>query len=1254
MSVALLALALLTFAGDSASAATTRPLLNAYSTGPGSFPRAMASDDAGNTYVLEFGGAGGPGVAKFDSAGNPAPFSASGPNISGNKLTGAPGAPFVFEGTYMPGVAVDSSGGPTDGYIYVINSFAEPAVRVFDATGAYLGDLDPGHIVLCGLAVNPVTGEVYTSSYADEPARRFAAPVGQIANPEPNGRLNLPSNCSSLAVDSTGAAYLATSPNQGLTGVTRFDDSQFEAAAPSGTVFDTDGVTALAVDPADDSVYLNKRDRIVQRTASGAEVGSPFPQAPLNDSQGVAVGPGGAVSVAETNGGDGGVFVFGADEAALPLASTAAPSNVGKASAEVAGEVDPDGAGGVTACEFRFGLDAGYSDGSVPCTPAVSPGTPIASPTAVSATLTGLQPGTHYHARLFVTNAKGTTVGEDRSFDTPIAVEGVTTGDATGVTKDSASLNGSYVGDGTDTHYYFQYGTTATYGQTAPAPPGADAGSPSGPQTLAPIALSGLQGATEYHYRLVAANSFGAAFGDDRTFTTAPAVTDLLTGAAIEITDESAKLTGSFQADKYEVHYYFEYGPSTNYGRTVPVPPGDAVAPGAGSLDVPPVLLSDLQTGATYHFRIVASNATGKTFGQDEAFTTAERPSIDNLSTADVKATSAELKAVINPMKGETSYHFEYGPTTAYGTSVPVPDESIGSGSAGVSVSVALSELVKGVTYHFRVVAQNQYGTVSSGDQAFGFYPPPCPNAQLRGETGSNHLPDCRAYELVSPTYAAGTIIFPSGGPTTSYATDPPRLAYVGSYGAIPGSGDPINTNGDLYVATRTDTGWQTKYIGLPPEQTLEMGGPPQDHVESISQHGPTDEQIGVQSTPDLSRILSYDRSPPLSYEYPNPNRPPSNVPYLWSSTNDLLGRWPTDVQTVNEGLKFKGTPIASADFTHLVFSSDVVFAEGGEATTIPWQLAVDPMYAAPCCSASIYDNNTVTGEIEHISVKEDGKTGFLGDPIDVSDDGKVIVMGEGVEATIRKPAPLFVRVEGQTYDIAHGEKVVYVGSSADGRTLYVESDLQLTDDDQDAGNDLFVWRASSPKELTRVSAGTDGDSGNSDACSVTWTKGCGVLTIPFKKYSPDPVSEFFEYWNLFNGQGGNGVTDSAVAANGDIYFQSPEQLEGAKGERERTNLYRYADGKVEFVATLQSAAPTCSELYGVFCSQGPIARMQITPDGKFMAFLTSSRVTSYDNAGHIELYLYSSETKRLTCPSCVADGGCPNSTYTAVKTGAT
>ena len=59
----------------------------------------------------------------------------------------------------------------------------------------------------------------------------------------------------------------------------------------------------------------------------------------------MAVGAGGKVSVSETNGGDGGVFVFGPDEVALPLATTAGPSNVGKNSADVAGEVDPDGAG---------------------------------------------------------------------------------------------------------------------------------------------------------------------------------------------------------------------------------------------------------------------------------------------------------------------------------------------------------------------------------------------------------------------------------------------------------------------------------------------------------------------------------------------------------------------------------------------------------------------------------------------------------------------------------------------------------------------------------------------------------------------------------------------------------------------------------------------------------------------------------------------------------------------------------------------
>jgi hypothetical protein len=1237
-SAALLMLALLSFASAPASAATGRSLLRTLATGPGSNPRGLASDNDGNVYVLELGGPGSQsGVAKFDSAGNPVPFTASGDYISGNKLTGAPGKPFIFESFLLPEVAIDRSGGPNDGYIYVANTYLDPAVYVFDPTGTYRGAFDSvgSHELMCGVASSPAAGEVYTTSYGDELVRRFAPPSGSISHvreAKPNGRLKLPGNCGPVAVDSTGAAYV------GLEGVTKFGASQFEAPTPTGNIVDPDTATALTVDPGNDDLFIDKGDRVVQRTATGAQVGSPFPSTPLQSS-GVATGQSGELYVSEGNGGDGGVFVFGPDDVDLPLATTSGPSNIAYSSADVAGEADPDGTGDITSCEFRFGRDAGYSEGSVPCTPAASSGSPITSATPVSAALTGLQAGTHYHYRLFIENANGTVAGADQTLDTAIAVQGLATGEATEVTKESAELGGSYEGDGQDTHYYFQYGTTTSYGQTAPTPPGEDAGSGSGPQVLAPIAIGGLKGGTEYHYRVVASNAFGVTFGEDRTFTTLPAVANLTTEAATAITNEGAELNGSFDADKYDVHYYFEYGPTTAYGQVAPALPGNEVSTTTGNVKVTPVAISGLQPGGTYHFRIVATNAVGKSFGPDEVLTTANAPAITNLSSRNVKANSAELTAIINPQGGDTAYHFEYGLTTDYGTSVPIPDEDIGAGNTDVSVSALLSDLTSGITYHFRVVAQSPYGAAVSGDQTFGFYPPACPNSHLRQETGSNNLPDCRAYELASPSNSGGATIFPTAGPSTGYATSPAHIAFAAGLGKIPGSGDPINSAGDLYVSTRTSNGWYTKYIGLAANETLEMGGPPESYRTAVWDHGTIEAQRGVLSSPNMDRILNYNDEPPGGYpgiEVP----PPSNAPYVWdSSTNTQVARWPTNLAEVEHGEEFIGTPIASADFTHFVFSSDTVFAQGGEAVTITHKSGNGGFI--PCCAAPIYDNNTVTGTVKHISVKEDKETSFIGIPLYASTDGSNIVMAETANTSIFVETPLFVWVSavGHTYDIAPEHNVRFEGATADGKTVYLSSTQQLTADDHDGSRDLFMWQESNPKELTRISVGSGG-AGDSDSCSVSWTGGCGIETISVKLKRFEIGAN---YPDVLNGQGGNGVTDSPIASkSGDIYFESPEQLDGAKGEVGQVNLYVYRHGEVKFVTKLNNTK-LCTEIPPENrCSDGPIARMQVTPDGKYAGFITPSRVTSYDNAGKAEMYRYSAASGQLICVSCLPSGKQP------------
>jgi hypothetical protein len=90
----------------------------------------------------------------------------------------------------------------------------------------------------------------------------------------------------------------------------------------------------------------------------------------------------------------------------------------------------------------------------------------------------------------------------------------VSTGGASSVSFGSATLHGTVDPHGAETSYYFQYGPTTAYGMQTGL---SNAGSGTSTVHVA-IVVSGLAPLTRYHYRLVAVNSGGFAFGRDRAF----------------------------------------------------------------------------------------------------------------------------------------------------------------------------------------------------------------------------------------------------------------------------------------------------------------------------------------------------------------------------------------------------------------------------------------------------------------------------------------------------------------------------------------------------------------------------------------------------------------------------------------------------------------------------------------------------------------------------------------------------------------
>ena len=293
----------------------------------------------------------------------------------------------------------------------------------------------------------------------------------------------------------------------------------------------------------------------------------------------------------------------------------------------------------------------------------------------------------------------------------------------TGEPIGNSTVSGSIglAGGGEVTSCEFQYGTDTSYGESAPCEPAAPYTSD---QALVTADLKDvLDGETTYHYRIVAADANGTAKGPDMTITPHN-VKALTTGPASEITNDSVKVSGTFEGNGEDTTYYFEFGRTIGYGHKTPLPAGDAGEPiGPTTIETH---LSGLTAGSTYHYRVVAANGLGTSRGHDETFTTYDLPSILGFSTSNVTATSADVSARINPNGFETTYEVQYGQTKDYGSTEPIPPSILAAGTSPEDVSIHLSDL-EGIVYHFRVVARSVWGTTATEDRTFTFFPPTVP-----------------------------------------------------------------------------------------------------------------------------------------------------------------------------------------------------------------------------------------------------------------------------------------------------------------------------------------------------------------------------------------------------------------------------------------------------------------------------------------------------------------------------------------------
>ena len=299
------------------------------------------------------------------------------------------------------------------------------------------------------------------------------------------------------------------------------------------------------------------------------------------------------------------------------------------------------------------------------------------------------------------------------------------TGPVSAVAPTTATVAGTVNPNGAATTWYFEYGTSTSYGSKTAS---TNAGSGTA-NTNVSSGLTGLKPATTYHYRLVATNSSGTTHGSDGIFSTSasPVAT---TGTAEAVTATSATLTGTVDPNSRATTWYFQYGTSTSYGSKTPAKSaGAGTAPVAVSAPV-----SGLARGKTYHFRLVATSDAGTSRGADHTFSTAGAPTAVTGSTTSITLTTAKLTGSVNPNGLATTWYFEYGTTTSYGTKTAV--KSAGSETKATNVSAPLSGLKAATTYHYRLIATNSGGTNAGADRAFSTAGPPVARTGAAQEIG--------------------------------------------------------------------------------------------------------------------------------------------------------------------------------------------------------------------------------------------------------------------------------------------------------------------------------------------------------------------------------------------------------------------------------------------------------------------------------------------------------------------------------------
>jgi hypothetical protein len=171
---------------------------------------------------------------------------------------------------------------------------------------------------------------------------------------------------------------------------------------------------------------------------------------------------------------------------------------------------------------------------------------------------------------------------------------------------------------------------------------------------------------------------------------TAPTAPTVTTEGATGVGLSSATAHGFVNPNGAATTWWIEYGTTEALGSKSAT---SELAKGSSSVGVEK-LLSSLSQGTKYFYRVVAENSAGKTNGSIKNFTTTKQaaPVATTGEATAITQTGATLNGTVDPNLAPTNYYFEYGPTTSYGTRVPISYEEAVLATSGLRSLWGLGE----------------------------------------------------------------------------------------------------------------------------------------------------------------------------------------------------------------------------------------------------------------------------------------------------------------------------------------------------------------------------------------------------------------------------------------------------------------------------------------------------------------------------------------------------------------------------------